>query len=250
VPITAAELVIYNSANMPETDAGSSGGAIDPLRRPDFTQIAANDDIEMVSSNAGDTMNATIEGRDAAGNLVSETKALTGTTAAIFATLGIVERILDFEIASAPAGNVTVRRSVAGATLRIVPAGERGFSMFGRKTTSLAGSTQNYYFKVFVKNTNGTLSLQSPTIKQNADPDARIMHLPAATNDDTATSTNRITAPAAGDTLDPDTFDDTDKSITALGAGVARGVWLRIQLPSADTPHKTTYTLEITGQTT
>lgn len=250
MPIAATDLVIFNSANMPETDAGVSGGAIDLLRRPDFTQLAANDDIEVISTSASDTQNCTIEGRDAAGNLVSETKALTGTTAAIFSTLGVIERVLDAELASAAVGTITVRRSVAGATVRVIPAGERGFSMFARKTTSLSGSAQNYYFKVFVKNTHATLALQSAVIKQNADPDARITHLPAATNDDTATSTNRITAPGAADTLDPDTFDDLDKSIGSLGAGVARGVWLRVQLPSADTPHRTTYTLEITGQST
>lgn len=250
MPIVAADLVIYNAANMPETDSGTSGGAIDTLRRPDFTQLAANDDIEVISTSASDTQNCTIEGRDSAGNLVSETKTLTGTTAAIFATLGIVERVLDVELASAAIGTITVRRSVAGATLRVIPIGERGFGMFARKTTSLTGSTQNYYFKVFAKNTHATLALQSTQIKQNADPDARITHLPAATNDDSATSTNRITAPAAADTLDPDTFDDTDKSVGSLGAGVARGVWLRVQLPAADTPHRTTYTLEVTGQST
>ncbi len=250
MPIVAADLVIFNSANMPETDAGVSGGAIDLLRRPDFTQIAANDDIEVISTSASDTQNCTIEGRDAAGSLVSETKALTGVTAAIFSTLGIVERVLDAELASVAIGTITVRRSVAGATLRTIPVGERGFSMFARKTTSSTAAIQNYYFKVFVKNTHATLALQSAVVKQNADPDARIMHLPAATNDDTATSTTRITVPAVADTLDPDTFDDTDKSIGTLAASAARGVWLRVQLPTSDTPHRTTYTLEVTGQST
>lgn len=251
MPIVAADLVIFNAATMPETDSGTSGGAIDLLRRPDFTQLAANDDVEALSSSAADvTQTLTIEGRDSAGNLVSETKTLTGTVAVIFSVIGVIERVLDAELSATCAGTITVRRSVAGATLRVIPIGERGFSMFARKTTSLTGSTQNYYFKVFEKNTHATLALQSTIIKQNADPDARITHLPAATNDDTATSTNRITAPAAADTLDPDTFDDTDKSIGSLGAGIARGVWLRVQLPAADTPHRTTYTLEVQGQST
>lgn len=250
MPIVAADLVLYCSANMPDIDTGSAGGAIDALRRPDFTQIAANDDIEAVSDNAGDTMNLTIEGRDAAGNVVSETKALTGTTPAIFSTIGVIERVLKAELASAPAGNITVRRSVGGATVRVIPAGERGFLMFARKTTSDPGTTSNYYSKLFLKNTHATLALQTTTFKQNADPDARITHLPAATVNDSATSTNRVTAPAAADTLDPDTFDDTDKAVGSLAAGAAWGVWLRLQLPAADGPHKTTYTLEVTGQST
>lgn len=133
--ILSTDLILYTSANMPDTDTGTNGGAIDPLRRPDFTQLAANDDLEAVSSNAGDTMNLTIEGRDAAGNVVSETKALTGTSAVIFSTISVIERVLKAELASAPAGSVTVRRSVAGATVRVIPAGERGFMMFFRKTS-------------------------------------------------------------------------------------------------------------------
>jgi len=235
---------------MPDTDVGTNGGAIDPLRRPDFTQLAANDDIEAVSSNAGDTMNLTIEGRDAAGNVVSETKALTGTTPIVFSTIGVIERVLKAELASAPAGNVTVRRNPSGASLRIIPAGERGFMMFFRKGSSDPVSQVDYYAKLFVKNTNGSLALQNSTFKQNADPDARITHLPANVVDDTATAADRLTAPSAGNTLDPDTFDDSDKLVGSLAAGSAWGVWFRLRLPAADPPHKTTYTLEVTGQST
>src|SRR5262245_35233173 len=211
--ILSTDLVLYTSANMPDTDSGTNGGAIDALRRPDFTQLAANDDIEAVSSNAGDTMNLTIEGRDAAGNVVSETKALTGTTAIIFSTISVIERVLKAELASAPAGSVTVRRSPSGATIRIIPAGERGFLAFFRKTSSDPSSTKNYYSKLFVKNTHATLALQNTTFKQNADPDARITHLPANAVNDSATATDRTTAPGAGSTLDPDTFDDSDKLV-------------------------------------
>lgn len=248
--ISATDLVLYYSANNPDTDSTTNGGAIDPLRRPDFTQLAANDDIEAVSSNAGDTMNLTIEGRDAAGNVVSETKALTGTTPVVFSTIGVIERVLRAELASAPTGSVTVRRSVGGATVRIIPAGERGFSAFFRKTSSDPSLQVDYFAKLFVKNTHATLALQNTTFKQNADPEARITHLPANAVDDTATAANRITAPAAGNTLDPDTFDDTDKLVGSLAAGSAWGVWFRLRLPAADPPHKSTYTLEVTGQST
>ena len=244
----AADLKAFFAVNNPDIDTGNAGGAIDLLRRPDFTQLAANDDIEVISSAAGDTQNCTIVGRNAAGQIVSETAALTGVTAKIFATLGVIERVLSVELASVAIGTITVRRSVAGATVGVIAIGERGFSMIFRKTVSDPSSTKNYYTKIFWKNTHGSQALTSPIIKQNADPDARIMHLPAAANDDTATSTNRVTAPAVGDTLDPDTFDDTDKPITDLGAGVARGLWLRLQLPSADPAHRTTYTSELTGQ--
>jgi hypothetical protein len=250
--IVAGDLVAFASANMPDTDAALNGGAIDLLRRVDFTQIAADDDIEVVSSAAGDTQNCTITARNAAGAIVTETKALTGTTAAIFSTLGVVERVLQVELASAAVGAVTVRRSVAGATLRTIPATERGFMALFRKCASDPAVQKDYFTKIFLKNTHATLSLLSAAVKQNADPDARITHLLAAAVNDSATTANRVTAPAAGDTQDPDTFDDTDKNVpgTDLAAGAAIGVWLRLRLPAADAPHRSTYTIELAGQST
>lgn len=245
--ISASDLVIYNAANMPDDDVSTAGGAIDPLRRSDFTQITANDTIQALSSNAGDTMNITVEGRDPSGNVVSETKALTGTTAINFASLGTVERILKVELASAPAGSVTVRRTTGPVTIRVIPAGERGFSEFTRKAASDPSVTKDYYAKVFVKNTHGSLALQNTTFKQNADPDARVTHLPANVADDSATITNRLTAPSAGNTLDPDAFDDTAKLAGSLNPGSAWGCWLRVELPAGDAPHRSTYTLEVTG---
>lgn len=246
----ASDLIGYASANMPDADSGTNGGAIDTLRRIDFTQIAANDDIEVVSNNAGDTQNCTIEGRNAAGQIVAETKALTGTTPAVFSTLGIVERVLKVELASAAVGTITVRRSPSGASLRDIPVGERGFMALFRKTASDPSATKNYYTKFFWRNAHGSQALTVAVVKQNADPDGRITHLLSNAKGDSATSTNRVTAPGAADTQDPDTFDDTDKSVPTgdLGASENIGVWARLQLPAADTAHRTTYTTELTGQ--
>jgi hypothetical protein len=246
----AADLVLYASANMPDADAGTNGGAIDLLRYLDFVQIAANDDIEVVSSSASDTQNCTIVARTPSGSIIQETKALTGTTAAIFSTLGVVERVLSMELASNSVGTVTVRRSVAGATLRAIPPGKRGFLMPFRKAASSPSGTVNYYAKGFWKNEHGSQALLSAVVKQNADPDSRITHLLANAVDDTATSTNRITAPSAANTQDPDTFDDSDKNVPGgdLAAGAAIGVWFRLQLPTSDPPHKTSYTSELAGQ--
>jgi len=179
--------------------------------------------------------------------VVSETRALTGTTAVIFSTSGVVDRVLQYELASAPAGNVTLRRSVAGATVRVVPIGERGFSAFLRKAASDPSSTKNYYSKVFIKNTHGTEACVNAKVRQNADPSGKVTHLLAAAKGDSATSTNRLTAPAAADTQDPDTFDDTDKSVpgTDLAAGEQIGVWLRVALAAADAPLNTTYTPDL-----
>src|SRR5690348_8234044 len=69
--IAAADLVFYNAANMPTDSSSTVGGAIDTLRRPDFTQMdSAAEKIDFVSSAAGDTTQTlTITGRLADGSL-------------------------------------------------------------------------------------------------------------------------------------------------------------------------------------
>jgi hypothetical protein len=240
---TAADLAIFCSANMPDSDSGTAGGAIDLLRRPDFTQIAANDTIQAVSSAAGDTtQTVTVEGRNAAGSIVSETKTLTGTTAITFSTLATVERVLRAEMSATAAGTVTIRRTTGPVTIRVIPIGERGFVSPFRKTASDPSVIKNYYAKLFARNGHASQALLGATVSQSADPDARIMHVLAASVNDTGTVTDRTTAPSG-------TFDDTAKAVpgTDLAGTAAIGVWLRLQLPAADTPHRTTYDLQLSG---
>lgn len=235
---------------MPDTDAGTNGGAIDTLRRTVFTQIAANDTIQAISTSASDTQNITVEGRSAAGAVVTETKAMTGTTAITFSSLATVERILKADLASNAVGTVTVRRTTGAVTIGVIPVGERGFMALFRKCASDPSVQKNYYSKIFLKNNHATLSLLSATVTQSADPSARITHLLASAVNDSATQTDRVTAPAVANTQDPDTFDDTAKTVpgTDLAATAAIGVWLRLQLNAADAPFRSTYDIQIAGQ--
>jgi hypothetical protein len=166
-----------------------------PLRRPDFTQVTIGDTVEVISSSASDTQNCTIEARKADGTIVSETLALTGTTAKIFAGNGAIDRILKVELASVAIGTITVRKSVAGATFRTIPVGERGFSMIFRKGRARPAGTVNYYAKFFWKNTNATNALLSAQVSESADPSGTITHGLAASVNDSGTTTNRQTAP-------------------------------------------------------
>lgn len=250
--IIASDLVAYASANMPNSDAGSAGGAVDTLRRVDFTQMAANDTIEVLSSAGGDTtQTVTIRGRLASGAIAQEVLALNGVT--VVTSVNTYERILSAELSATCTGNVTTRRATGDVLIRVIPAGERGFMAPFRELASDPVSVKNYYAKFFWRNTHATLALTSTIVKQNADgtglssPDG-VTHVPSATAGDSATSTNRITAPAVGDTLDPDTFDDADKTIGTLNAVTAWGVWLRMRLPAGQAPLRTTYTTELSGQ--
>ncbi len=250
--ILQTDLVAYAAANMPQDETSTNGGAIDPLRRVVLTDVAVADTVEVLSNNAADTMNITVVGRAASGVSVSETKALTGTTPISLSTLGTVERILSADLASAPLGTVTVRRATGAIVIGTIPVGERGFMRLFVNAYSDLTNPKNYYMKFFWKNTNSTLSLINALVKQSADPSTLITHLIAGSVNDTPTTANRLTAPAAGTTLDPDVFDDNDKAVPggSLAAGAAIGVWLRLALGASQAPAKTSYTSQCFGLST
>ncbi len=245
--VVAADLVAFHAATQSDIDTGTVGGAIDLLRRPDYTQIAANDTIEALSSAAGDTsQTVTITGRNAGGSIVTETKTLTGVTAIAFSTLGTVTRVLQAELSATCAGTITVRRATGAVLIRTIPIGERGFSAIFRKTTSLTSGTQNYYAAFFWKNTSSTNSLLSATVSESADPQAVITHGLAVAVNDSTTTTTRLTAPSGV------TIDGTAKVVpgTDLAATAAIKVWLNMTLAANAAAFSSSYTSSISGSTT
>lgn len=243
--IVASDLVLYNSANMPVTNAGTSGGAIDPLRRPDFTQMTVTETVRIVSSNAGDTtQTVAIVGRLADGSLASETLSLNGTT--VVTSANTYERLLSALMSATAAGNVTVARTTGPTTIRIIPAGERGFQAVFQQDSSDPSTQEDYYLKVFWKNANGSLTLTSSVVKENADPAGDITFALAASINDSGSVANRITSPGL-------TFNSADKNVPNsqnLTSGSGIGVWFDLTLAAAAAALKSTYTTELDGQTT
>jgi hypothetical protein len=92
MPVVAADLVRYSSANEVTDDTSTVGGAIVTTSRPELTQLSANAVIAAISDGA-DTRNLTVIARKADGTLVTETKALTGAVEILFNVNGTVERI-------------------------------------------------------------------------------------------------------------------------------------------------------------
>lgn len=80
--VHADEINIYGSANMPEADGVTVGGAVDLTKSITFSDLAANGTIDFLSSSASDTATRIqVAGRDGAG--IIQTPAyvtLTGTT--------------------------------------------------------------------------------------------------------------------------------------------------------------------------
>lgn len=245
MPIAGTDLLAFTSLNMPESDTTTSGGAIDIDNRPVFTQLAANDILEMLSSNAGDTtQNVTVTGRNAAGVIFSDTKTLNGTTVVDFT--GTFERVLKVSMSADAAGIVTIRRDGAGATVGTIPIAERGFRLlFYDSASSTSGQTKRYE-KTFFKNTHGTLTLTNAKVQLFADPSSVIKQGVVAAKDDSTSVANRLTDPSV--TYVDDGVDQTVPT-GILAAGEAIGLWWEMTLATDNPPIRSTFSSRLSGFT-
>jgi hypothetical protein len=249
--ILTTDLVAYAAASNPTVDGSTVGGAIDLLRFIDFTQMTGNDTIQAVSSSAGDTSQTiTVTGRDAGGNVVvSSATTLTGTTPVTITGLGTVERILKAELSATAAGTVTVRSTTGPGTnfSRVIPIGQRGFFAIFQQGASNPSSTVTYYAKFFWKNNHGSLALTAAQVIESADPSTLIAHGLEAALNDTNTQTSRIVAPSGP------TFASTPANVPnsqSLTAGSQIGTWLRLSLGTGQAAQRTTYTSQLSGNST
>ncbi len=245
-PIVAGDLKTYGVASLPEADGVTSGGAIALLSRPDLTQFSAAAIPEVVSDNAGDTMNCTILGRLATGAINTETKALTGTTPVTFVS---VERILKVTLASAAAGQVTVKEGVSGTIRVTLIIGDTiSYALFIASASAAAQEIR--YEKLFKKNTHGSLDLNDAELKLTADPDSKMMAAEATTKDDSGTvpDRNTDTKPATSGTFVDDNVVIVVPS-SPLAFGEAIGLWLEQSLDAADSAYRSTFTTQLGGTT-
>jgi hypothetical protein len=244
--IVSTDLVAYATANMPASDSGTNGGAIDATIRVDFTQMSGSaEKVKFQSSSSSDTQNVTLVGRIADGTLTSETFALTGTSAKL--STANFERILSVTLASAAVGTITVSGNTSATTFRTIPVGEKGFRAIFQQIASSPSGTVTRYAKFAWKNTNGSLALTSAQVLENADPSGLIDHGLEGSLSDSTTATDRTTAPSGI------SFASTAANVAnsqSLSSGAYQSVWLKIVLATNNAALKTTYTSEIDGQTT
>jgi len=246
VSITSAELINYLSANMPEDDVSTSGGAIDTAGKPDLVQWSANAVAEVVSDGA-DTRTLTVTGRLATGVIDSEVLTLNGTTPVTGAKTW--ERVLKAELSAGSASRTVLLKQGASGTTRatFVPNDVIKRVLFYDSFSDTSELIR--YEKLFWKNTNGTLTLTNSTVTLTDDPDSRIRMGLDPSVDDTVSSADRLTAPAGVSFVD----DDVAQSVPGggnLAAGSAIGVWIEQDLPISDSPHKSTFTTELAGTST
>jgi hypothetical protein len=244
MPIVATDLKKYGAASRPEDDSAASGGAIDDTCVLEVTQMPFTTTLEAVSSAAGDTMVLTITGRSGSGAIVTQGLALTGTTVKAFPQ--IFERFLKASLASAPAGNVTIRLNAGGATVVVIPAGKTKASVMFINSASEVAQTIRYE-KEFWKNEHASLTLTTATIKLTADPSSSIRIGCESAKNGAQSVANRKTTPGSVTFVD----DGVAQSLPGgtLEANSTIGVWVEMTRGASAAAIKTSFTTELAGMT-
>ena len=251
MPVAESDIVVYGSALMPDDDAPVNiGGGIDLTTRISFVDIAATDQVEVLSDNAGDTtQTVTLFGRNAAGELISDPMALNGLT--VVASALTFERILKVVVDAAHAGNITIRDQDSDTEIMVIESGvlqvRRPF--YGAAAEPAAGAQRKYYEKVFFRNNHATLSLTNAQILEQLDASGLVAFDLESTLGGTDTNgggNNRQVAPGGY------TFNSAAKNVanaqnhTALAA---QGVWLELTLAAGAAAQNTNFTLRESGET-
>jgi hypothetical protein len=248
--IVASDIKFLGAANHQTTDVGAQGGAIDTGTKITFTEISANDNIEIVSSNAGDTTQTfTVFGRLASGVLTSENIAVNGTTQAV--SVNAYTRIERMTLDAPTAGTLTIRKASDNVTIATMEAGiDMVTKPFYNVSSDVSGgATRTYYEKLFIKNDHATLSLLNAAVVEFSDGTeaggADVTFDLEDAVDDNNTSANRVSAPTGM----LGTFTDASKNVpgTNLAAGSAIGVWLKLTLPAGTASTDTTFALNVSG---
>lgn len=160
--VLESDIIAYGAATMPDDDTTQNiGGAISSstgLRRVVFSDIAANGNMQVVSSASGDTtQTVTVHGRDAAGIAINETKTLNGQTPVAMTTNTTWERLRKALKSATTTGDVAVEAVTATAT-GTAQAGAAATSSAMASITLAAGasSTDDIYKDQVLRITSGT----------------------------------------------------------------------------------------------
>jgi len=108
--VTPNQIVVYGSANMPEADGVTIGGALDLTKRVGFYDLASTMALDLVSSSASDTaVKIQVAGRDSTGTIQTPAAiTLTGTTV-LASSFGVqtFERLMFGVITGGAIGSLT-----------------------------------------------------------------------------------------------------------------------------------------------
>lgn len=258
----SSDIKFYLSANRPEADTGTSGGARDATMQmllPTKADIGgAGDTIDLVSASASDTQNVVLAGYGVGGAWVEETIALNGVTT-VESTNTFVY-LCKIQAASAAAGAVTVSQHTTPANvIHTIPIGEKGAARLFLKAVANAagGAAKVLYEKVFVGNAHATDGITSAAVALTVNEASELAgalekSATVQATGGTESVANRVTKPTGGDSY---TWADMatplamgDAADGNLIAGEWQGLWLRATLAAGRTPTQhTDFTLQATG---
>lgn len=248
MPLADTDIVFLGSAVMPENDTTTEiGGAVANAVSVIFTDLDANGTVEVVSSHAGDTMNLTVWGRNAAGEIVSEVKALNGTTVVDFTTT--FKRLMKATLASAATGTVTLRKDGnAGNLMAFAPGITTVRKVFYEAAADAAGGAQRkYYEKIYAKNKHGTDALTNAKISIPTNPGNKIafaLDTALGGGGSNGAGNNRLVAPAGY------TFTLAEKDVANSGnhsPGAVQGIWLELTLAAGAAAAAETFVIREAG---
>ncbi len=249
--VAGTDLIYYGAANIAEDDVSTQGGAIATTVRYIFDSSSLantlNDTVEILSSAVGDTsQTVTITGRSAGGSIVTDTLSLNGTTV----VNGVVTflRIMKIVVSGAHTGTITVRKATGDTVIASIETGVLQIRkpFYNVSSDASGGSSRDFYEKIFIKNTHGSLNLLSAVISEQADPSAVItFDLEDAVDDNNSVASRLNTAPTGM----LGTFTGAAKNVpgTDLASGSAIGIWLKLTLPAGNAAILDTYTLRVAG---
>ena len=156
--VIPSDLIVYGCANHQETDAGTQGGAISTSKKLVFNDITPTGNMQVVSSNAGDTtQTVTITGRNAGGTIISEVKTLTGVTVVPMTVQTSWERLLKAVKSATTAGDVAAEAVTATLSNTAQGGANSTASLMAYITLNAAASAaDDFYNGQVIRTTGGT----------------------------------------------------------------------------------------------
>lgn len=248
--VSASDIKIYGSANMPEDNSSLSGGVINSGVRVVFEDIASTDYVRVSGDNTADTGTITIWGRNAAGQIISESRGFSGvgfdTTTVQF------ERILKMGLDAACVGNITVYDETTEtliATFEPLVTGIRR-PFYDVAADAVGGSQRIFYEKVYIRNNNSVNALLSAQVTEIASGVFNDIDfgLESGSLGGSQSVASRLNTAPTGVT----TFGNGPTSIPAsdLSPASHQAMWLRLTLNAGAAAQNSYYQFKVTGNTT
>lgn len=246
--IVASEIVFYSSNAMPQDDSSPAGGDINSGIRVVFDDIDTTGSIRAVSDSAADVGNLTIVGRDNAGVIVSESFALSGTTAVSGSQ--VFERILTASTDYVATGTVSLSDASTLTGIGSIFPNESGFlrPFYNAIAEPFGGSNKVLYEKIFLKNNNTTNALLTANIEEISSGLFAITEFGLEKSQQyTESIANRLTVPTGVTNYGDGPSGVAGTNISPLSY---QGVWLRLTLNAGTAAANSFYQLRVQGNTT